>query len=96
LDNHCHKLANVTRLPFPSSSHFCASYLDTTIERTGSIEHFPTISEEGKTTNTDNEDDNVPDLLHPDNDHSVSTSGCDDDDDTKLMMILKSMTMTPF
>jgi hypothetical protein len=56
--------------------------VDATIEHTGSIENFPVIAEEGDTTNTNANDDNddVPDLLHPDDDSSVSTSGSDIDE----------------
>ncbi len=70
---------------------------DATLEHSGSIENFPIIAKEGNITSTggpsaptfDTNDDNdgsVPDLLHPDDDSSVSTSGSDidnqlDDDD---------------
>jgi hypothetical protein len=55
--------------------------VDTTIECTGSIAHFPTIAEEGRITEDDDVPDNVPELLHPGDDNSVSTSGYDDDDE---------------
>jgi hypothetical protein len=63
--------------------------VDSTIEHTGSIANFPVIAEEGDIINTtsknvNDDNDNVPDLLHPDDDSSVSTSGSNIDDEMIL------------
>jgi hypothetical protein len=57
--------------------------VDAQIEHTGSISNFPGIAEEGniittEATNADtNDNDSLPDLLHPDDDSSTSSSEAD-------------------
>ncbi len=63
--------------------------METPIEETGAIDNFLIITEEGNvapppapaTGNAIDDDDDVPDLLHPDNDSSMSDSERDDEEE---------------
>jgi hypothetical protein len=72
---------------------------DTTLEHTGAILDFPILTKEGNinmmptdtppapattAANNDDDDESFPDLLNPDDDSSVSTSGSDSDCDEKI------------
>jgi hypothetical protein len=67
--------------------------VDATLEHTGSIEDCPTITEEGNITTAnitaahkadDDDDGDLPDLLHPDDDSFVSTSEHEPDEELDM------------